>query len=76
MPPIQQRLSIDSNRNNMRPSVDSYKIVQREAAPSNMAITEQMGEASSSDEDTRPMLITKSNALMTDTNAMTLFEDF
>ena len=60
----------------MRPSVDSYKVAKREAAPSNMAITEQMGEASSSDEDTRPMLITKSNAMMTDTNAMTLFEDF
>ena len=56
--------------------MDSYKVAKLEAAPSNMAITEQMGEASSSDEDTRPMLITKSNALMTDTNAMTLFEDF
>ena len=59
----------------MRPSVDSYKITKREAAPSNMAITEQMGEASSSDEE-RPILITKTNALITDTNAMTLFEDF
>lgn len=41
-----------------------------------MAITEQMGEATSSDEETQPMLITKTNVMITDTNAMTLFEDF
>ena len=41
----------------------------RGTTTSNMAIMEQLGEASSSDEETAPILVTKTNNLTTDPNA-------